>query len=176
VHKDELGIQNDDFCLSSIHSSDPPVHDPAFAEPLSPEIDEAVSQTLTTAITDGLSDDPIRLYSMQMGQIPLLSREREIALARTIEVNRARFRALMLETAFVIESAVETLRRVRDGRLPFDRTVQVSSTDQLGREQIEGRLPQNLQTLEVLLEGNRQDYRLAWTSARKRFPDHGFGL
>ena len=35
--------------------------------------------------------------------------------------------------------------------LPFDRTVQVSVTDRLEKDQILGRLPHNLRTLEVVL-------------------------
>src|SRR5215831_18859145 len=37
-------------------------------------------------------DDPVRMYLTQMGEIPLLKREEEIALAKKIEVTRKRFR------------------------------------------------------------------------------------
>src|SRR5207248_1479362 len=37
-------------------------------------------------------DDPVRMYLTQMGEIPLLKREQEIALAKKIEVTRKRFR------------------------------------------------------------------------------------
>ncbi len=54
------------------------------------------------------------------------------------------------------------LRRVYVGELPFDRTVQVSVTDRLEKEQIIGRLPHNLRTLDVMLKRNRRrDYRNA---------------
>ena len=32
------------------------------------------------------SDDPVRMYLTQMGEIPLLTREKEISLARKIEI------------------------------------------------------------------------------------------
>src|SRR6516164_762428 len=35
-------------------------------------------------------DDPVRMYLTQMGEIPLLKREQEIALAKKIEVTRKR--------------------------------------------------------------------------------------
>ena len=57
--------------------------------------------------------------------------------------------------------AFRTLKRVYEGELPFDRTVQVSVTDRLEKEQILGRIPHNLRTLEVLLKRNRHDYRVA---------------
>jgi RNA polymerase primary sigma factor len=41
-------------------------------------------------------DDPIRMYLTQMGQIPLLTRKSEIALARKIEMTRMGFRRKML--------------------------------------------------------------------------------
>ncbi len=37
------------------------------------------------------SDDPVRMYLTQMGEIPLLTRQQEISLAKKIEVTRARF-------------------------------------------------------------------------------------
>src|SRR5262245_49809402 len=42
-------------------------------------------------------DDPVRMYLTQMGEIPLLRREQEIALAKKIEVTRKRFRRKVLE-------------------------------------------------------------------------------
>ncbi len=38
------------------------------------------------------SDDPIRMYLSQMAEIPLLSREEEISLAKKIEITRRQFR------------------------------------------------------------------------------------
>ncbi len=63
-----------------------------------------------------------------------------------------------------MQFAYKILRRVESSELPFDRTVQVSVTDHLEKEQILGRLPHNLKTLEVLLKRNRRDYRIALAS------------
>ena len=82
------------------------------------------------------------MYLTQMGEIPLLSRQEEITLARQIERTRGQFRRRVLECDYVMQTAVKVLRRVHDGDLPFDRTVQVSVTDQLEKEQILGRLAQ----------------------------------
>jgi len=113
------------------------------------------------------SDDPVRMYLTQMGEIPLLTRKQEIALAKEIEITRARFRRKLLECNYVIQSAVKILNRVHRGELPFDRTVQVSVTDRLEKEQILGRFPHNLKTLDILLERNRRDYRIASSRAYK---------
>ncbi|HEX3869792.1 MAG TPA: sigma-70 family RNA polymerase sigma factor [Pirellulales bacterium] len=113
------------------------------------------------------SDDPVRMYLTQMGEIPLLTRQEEIALAKEIELTRARFRRKLLECDYVIKNAVKVLSRVYTGELPFDRTVQVSVTDRLEKDQILGRFPHNLRTVEVLLKQNWQDYRTALSKPRK---------
>ena len=114
------------------------------------------------------SDDPVRMYLTQMGEIPLLTRQQEIYLAKKIEVTRRRFRTKLLECDYVIQMAYKILKRVHEGELPFDRTVQVSVTDRLEKEQILGRLPHNLRTLEVLLKRNRHDYRIALSKSQPK--------
>jgi RNA polymerase primary sigma factor len=111
------------------------------------------------------SDDPVRMYLTQMGEIPLLTRQQEIMLAKRIEITRARFRHKVLECDYVMQHAIRVLHRVLDGDLPFDRTVQVSVTDRLEKEQILGRLPHNLKTLDVLIKRNRRDYQTATSKA-----------
>jgi RNA polymerase primary sigma factor len=122
--------------------------------------------------SESWSDDPVRMYLTQMGEIPLLTRQQEIQLAKRIEVTRRRFRTKLLECDFVIQAAYKVLKRVHEGELPFDRTVQVSVTDRLEKEQILGRLPHNLRTLDILLKRNRRDYRISLsrshTKARRR--------
>src|SRR5262245_44886670 len=63
-------------------------------------------------------DDPVRMYLTQMGEIPLLKRDEEIALAKTIEVTRRRFRRKVLECDFALRTVVETLDRVFTNELP----------------------------------------------------------
>jgi hypothetical protein len=48
------------------------------------------------------SDDPVRMYLTQMGEIPLLTRQQEISLAKQIEITRRRFRRKLLECDYVI--------------------------------------------------------------------------
>ncbi len=125
------------------------------------------AEEMLTEQVENWSDDPVRMYLTQMGEIPLLTRAQEIHLARQIETTRAQFRAKLLECEYVCEHAFRVLSRVHRGELPFDRTVQVSVTDRLEKEQILGRLPHNLRTLEVLIKQNKADYRIALSKKRR---------
>jgi len=100
-------------------------------------------------------DDPIRMYLTQMGEIPLLSREEEISLARKIELTRMAFRRKVLESDYSAAAAVEILEQVHDGTLPFDRTMKLSSTENLVRSVVKKRLPHNIETAHKLLGLNR---------------------
>src|SRR5437660_2943508 len=103
-------------------------------------------------------DDPVRMYLTQMGEIPLLKRDEEIALAKKIEVTRKRFRRKVLECDYALCQVVDTLQRVHSNDLPFDRTIKVSLTENLEKDKIIQRMPHNLKTLEHLLEQNIEDF------------------
>lgn len=131
------------------------------------EEDQDDAESLLGDDNESWSDDPVRMYLTQMGEIPLLTRKEEICLARRIEQTRTAFRRKLLACDYVIRNAIKVLDRVHRGELPFDRTVQVSVTDRLEKEQILGRMPHNLKTLERLLEQNADDYRMATSKSIK---------
>lgn len=107
-----------------------------------------------------LSRDPVRMYLSQMGNIPLLSREREIFLAKQIEIARRRMRRAVMESDFALRVAVDLLKKVQAGELPFERTLRTSDTENVRKEQIVGRMPTNLKTLDHLLGLNAEDFRI----------------
>jgi len=106
------------------------------------------------------SSDPLRLYFNQMSEIPLLSRAEEIALAKKIEITRKRFRRTVVGCAVAMRATVAALIKVHQGVLPFDRTIKVSLTERLSKEQILARMPHNLKTLSHLMKENEKDFRL----------------
>jgi RNA polymerase primary sigma factor len=116
--------------------------------------DEAITTPPSNA-----GNDPIRMYLAQMAEIPLLTRREEISLAKRIEVTRKRFRRAVLGCAYSLQATVDTLRKVHEGQLPFDRTIKVSLTERLTKEQIQARMPHNLQTLDRLMDQSRADFR-----------------
>ena len=104
------------------------------------------------------SDDPIRMYLSQMAEIPLLTRDEEIALAKRIEIARKRFRRCVLSCDYSLRKTVETLKKVYAGDLPFDRTIKVSLTERLTKEQITARMPHHFRTIDYLLLENQRDF------------------
>ncbi|MEZ6092704.1 MAG: sigma-70 family RNA polymerase sigma factor [Pirellulaceae bacterium] len=104
-------------------------------------------------------DDPIRTYLSQMAEVPLLDRDEEIALAKRIEIARKRYRRSVLANFFALKTTVDTLKRVHSGELPFDRTIKVSLTEQLTKEQIQSRMPHHFRTMDHLMKANQIAFR-----------------
>lgn len=137
----------------------------------STEVEEEIEHQQATESPGDLeswSDDPVRMYLTQMGEIPLLTRQEEIRLAKKIELTRQDFRRRLLECDYVIQAAFKVLQRVHAGELPFDRTVQVSVTDRLEKDQILGRISHNLKTVDELLKRNRRDHLIAVSKSKKK--------
>ncbi len=113
------------------------------------------------------TEDPVRMYLMQMGQIPLLTRDQEVAAAKQIEKARDRYRHWMLATDFMLQSALKLLEQVRDKHLRLDRTIEVSVTNAAEKKAIMKRIVPNVHTLKHLLSQNRADFM---TAVNKRNP------
>ena len=122
-------------------------------------LDEVTDVDLTDPTARRI-DDPVRMYLTQMGEIPLLAREEEIALAKKIELTRMAFRRKVLENDFCTQQAVDTMQAVAEGRMPFDRTMKISTTESMAKATIMQRLPVNLATVRKLLELNQADWAL----------------
>lgn len=67
---------------------------------------------------DANSDDHVRLYLAQMGQMPLLNKKSEMDLAKNIELARKRYRRAVLSCDIVAQKAVIQIQAVLDDALP----------------------------------------------------------
>ncbi len=136
----------------------PSAEEPDMSEEDEEEVDLNLEKELAEASTKRI-DDPVRMYLTQMGEIPLLTREQEIALAKKIEITRKIFRSKVLESDYCLQSAVEILQQVDDGDLPFDRTMKISTAeDQADKGTIGQRIPLNLGSVRKMLDRNREDW------------------
>jgi RNA polymerase primary sigma factor len=105
------------------------------------------------------ADDALGLYLRQMGAIPLLTREQELALARRLEETRTRYRRAALMNWRTLEHVVETFERVLAGQTALDPTIDVVKTLDRSREQILARMPYNLRTLRNLIRTTGKEFR-----------------
>jgi RNA polymerase primary sigma factor len=107
------------------------------------------------------TEDPVRMYLMQMGEIPLLTRQQEVSAARKIELTRTDYRQWMLASDFMLQGATKLLEQVRDSKLRLDRTIEVSVTNATEKVAIMRRIGPNIKTLRHLLLRNHGDYYAA---------------
>jgi len=124
------------------------------------EVTEEVTELDLAEASARRIDDPVRMYLTQMGEIPLLMREEEIALAKKIELTRMAFRRKVLENDFCMSQATDLMQAVAESRMPFDRTMKISTNESMGKSTIIKRLPTNLSTVRKLAELNRKEWRL----------------
>lgn len=162
---DELGIELLDEAEGKQASAGPSPDDPNEAEMLAAEEEIEKMEEIEDAVEVGSKriDDPVRMYLTQMGEIPLLTREEEIRLAKKIELTRMAFRRKVLESDYCVQSAVDILALVESGELPFDRTMRISTAEVDAKGTISKRIPENLGTVRKLLEQNRLD----WAKSRE---------
>jgi RNA polymerase primary sigma factor len=166
---DEMGIKLIDEADIGEYVKQPKPRPPKPQKPVEPEelvvedidgevLDLNIDQEIAEAATKRI-DDPVRMYLTQMGEIPLLTREQEIALAKKIEITRKIFRSKVLESDYCLQSAVDILQQVDDGDLPFDRTMKISTAeDQADKGTIGQRIPTNLNSVRVMLTRNRDEW------------------
>ncbi len=153
---DELGITlMDEADVEKHESEDFDAPEEELAKEDSSKEDAVLEKELI-AETSRRIDDPIRMYLTQMGEIPLLIRKDEISLARKIELSRMAFRRKMLESDYCARNSVEILQKVDDGTMSFDRTMKISTAENLVRGVIKRRLPSNLSTINKLLKINQE--------------------
>ncbi len=123
---------------------------------------------------DGRIDDPVRTYLQQMGEIPLLTRDEEIALAKKIEVTRKRFQKRVLESHIAQVEAIRILGEVERGELAFDRTMKFNSEFEMAKSEMSARLNDNLTTLKHLVHHNQEDWLFWCGKAAKKDRDKAF--
>ncbi|MFO0936767.1 MAG: sigma-70 family RNA polymerase sigma factor [Gemmataceae bacterium] len=133
-----------------------PIRARARADEFEPEEmpdDSDFSMEAVREIKSGGSDDALGLYLRQMGSIPLLKRDQEIAIATRLEIVRSRFRRTALLCPYIVARVVHLFDRIKSGAVQIDPNIDVFSSPalRLTRDQILRRLPHNLSLLRSLV-------------------------
>jgi RNA polymerase primary sigma factor len=133
------------------------------------ELVELISEIDATGSGEFI-DDAVRLYLMQMGEIPLLGRARELELAKGMEAGKRRFRAHVLSNPAALGTILVRLRSLRDGEGGgrFGSVVNESVFAEFSKEQVLGRMPANVRTIDHLLVANRERFSVVAGVAHKR--------
>ena len=111
---------------------------------------------------DAAIDDPVRMYLMQMGEIPMLNRDNEVAAAVQIEGTRLPLppHAACAATSCCTPRST-CCRKSPTATLRLDRTIEISVTNTTEKKRILKRIGPNLVTARQLLALNQTDYRIA---------------
>jgi RNA polymerase primary sigma factor len=169
VNLEDQGIDIlDDVPVRGVVASDDETDD--VKQPVvTAEDDDTTESLFSRGVMPEKIDDPVRMYLTQMGEIPLLTRDQEIHLAKTIEITRKRFRKKCMGSGVCMNLSLDTLEEVARGELAFDRTLKVNPNpkpdddpkivETLGKGFLAKRLPVNLKTIRMLLVRVREEYR-----------------
>jgi RNA polymerase primary sigma factor len=147
------------------------------SEPLEtePKEEDAPGREVELDLTPGLLDktnDPVRIYLREMGSVPLLTREGEVALAKRIERGRLLVLKTITRSPIVIKELLEIAKGLREGTRSIKEIV-LFDDEELTEEKIEKKTRQTLKTLEKIAAlydvALKQAVQLARTSKSKKY-------
>ncbi len=154
---DDILMMLDELGIDLIDETEIESRDVADAEeaPVFQEVDLEFGEVPT--ITEKI-DDPVRMYLTQMGEIPLLTRDEEIMLAKKIEITRKRFLKKVLHSDLSLSTCLKILEDVNNGELSFDRTLKVNAMVDNCKDEILEQFPRSSKILKTILQKNKDDY------------------
>ncbi|MFQ5863115.1 MAG: RNA polymerase sigma factor RpoD [Candidatus Brocadiales bacterium] len=155
---DDILIMLDEIGIDLIDESEVDSRDAAEIEE---EEEEGLPESEHEAVIPEKIDDPVRMYLTQMGEIPLLTRDEEIALAKRIEITKKRIFRKIFECDYNIAKYVRALENLSNGGVRVEGALKVDFTVDTGRDKIFQRLPQEIRALKNIIDSNRNDYSKA---------------
>ena len=93
-------------------------------------------------------DDPVRMYLKQMGQVPLLTREEEVAISKRIETVEQEAYSAIFSAPFLLPFQVNIAKKLMNREERFDRVVIDKKID--SREAYFNALPKVVQDAEAI--------------------------
>jgi len=117
--------------------------------------------------TGDRSVNPVLLYLRQMARIPLMTEEEEKAVAGALEDARHRLRAVVFQSGFAIDRAVELLSQVIEGERAFDRVLKVGFEGEKKRAMLK-KLPGLVRRLRKMSQQTREELAERLQAAHRR--------
>ena len=81
-------------------------------------------------------DDPVRMYLHEMGQVMLLTRDEEIALAKQVEDGEKKVDAAMFQSDLIIKELMQLDARLASGEISLTDAVKVAGEGELTPQQV----------------------------------------
>jgi RNA polymerase primary sigma factor len=126
------------------------------------ETDESLTEDTALDLSPGESDkaaDPVRLYMREMGRVPLLKKEQEVAIAKRIEWGLKRAEKGITRSPVAIAQLIKIGDELNAGELAIRDVVTFS--DQMETEEQEDKAPEYLQWTLEGIQNVRRLYRKA---------------
>jgi len=86
---------------------------------------EESSESAASRFADQATTDPIRVYMREMGQVPLLSREAEVEIAKRIEKNQKDALNALFRSSAAVNEILRIGEQLRNRELPLQEVVEV---------------------------------------------------
>jgi RNA polymerase primary sigma factor len=159
--EEDFGLFDDDDLLSNNRNLDRENDDIDFDAAADLDESESIASKRSKSNGNHRTDDPIRIYLVQMGEIPLLNRQEEQKAATQIAQTRLCYRRQVLSNDYIIRAGIELLEKVLAGKLRLDRTMEISVTNAKAKRHINRILPIHLTTLRQIVSRNVLDFQTA---------------
>ncbi|HEV2615278.1 MAG TPA: RNA polymerase sigma factor RpoD [Candidatus Acidoferrales bacterium] len=144
--------------------------EPAKEEPSSSASDNEVELDLTPGALEK-TNDPVRMYLREMGTVPLLTREGEVAIAKRIERGQLLVLKTITRSPVVLKEIMAIGDDLRQGARSIKEIVQFDD-EELTEEKIESKTKQTLKQLDriakLYLQALKQALKLERTAKSKK--------
>ncbi len=104
-------------------------------------------------------DDPVRMYLHEMGQVMLLTRDEEIALAKQVEDGEKRVDAVLYQSDLIIKELLQLDSRLSSGEISLTDAVKIDGEGEL--------TPPQVKRIRRRIANSLAKVRRWWTSYQK---------
>jgi RNA polymerase primary sigma factor len=91
--------------------------------------EEEAEEEESVEVGVGKTDDPVRLYLKEMGTVPLLSKEGEVAIAKRIEEGKREAAQILYSLPFALQDVRDLGDKLRKGKISINEIVHAGDDD-----------------------------------------------